>query len=171
MSIVHGVRRRVEQVGQARAVAGGQHLGRKGRQVTLAGGCADVFDIDHDGKWLDIVDVRGATAVDIACGLAVEFSILIEVGEVIPMADLGCAPIAGHRIVCRIAQGSEEEVILRTVHWMGHVGDIEDAQSGLPVGAVDEGAIVSRVVHVLSRPLLHSHVVDVDPTAPGGLPI
>ncbi len=53
---------------------------------------------------------------------------------------------------------------------MGHVGDIKDPQASLPVGAVNEGPAVAWIVCVLARPGLNGHVVDVNPSAVGGLP-
>ena len=50
------------------------------------------------------------------------------------------------------------------------VRDVEDPQAGLPVCSVDVSPTEARVVGIFSRPGLHGHVMDVDPTAQSGLP-
>ena len=158
----------VHQVDDAGADRRLQHLGRQEGQMALARRESKMAGIDHLVERLDIVDVRGAPTVHVARRAAVRLAVLVEVGEVHPHADLGCAPDTRNRIVGVARPGVHQ--VADHVRGMRHISDVEDAQAGLPVGAVDVRVLVAGVVGIGSGPGLHGHVMDVDPTATGGLP-
>ena len=127
--------------------------------------------IDHLVERLGVVDVRGPAAVLIASGAAVGLAVAVEILEVHPHPDLGGAPCAAGLGAAReAAQRAVPQVLDHVLVRVRHVAYIEDPESGLPIGPVDVGPAVARVVRDVAGPGLHRHVVDVDPASTRGLP-
>ena len=53
---------------------------------------------------------------------------------------------------------------------MWDIRDVENPQTRLPIGAVDVGPSMPRIIHIVTRPFLAGHIVNVNPATSGCFP-
>ena len=171
LAVFHRVFRGINEVHDADTDTGAQGFNRRCHQMNGFVRIADMGQIHHGGEGFSVVDVGYAAAVFVAGWPAVGLTIVVQIKEIHPQANLWGTPSAHQRITeSGTASGCVNGVRLRGVDRMGDIGHIADSKTGFPITSVNEGSAEAWVVGVFSRPCLNGHVVNVNPATHRGFP-